>query len=189
MSPIGVATSHSTQAKQTSTAKLWLLMVGVNEYQDEQLPALNYSAFDCQGLAEALANATGQFPHKEVKIFHDFAPQHPSLENVRYSLQQITTTAKPQDTILFYFSGHGIVEANTRQAILCLADTQKSNLLNTGLKLQELLQSLANCAAQNQLVWLDACHSGGMTLRKTIITETSVESHTAISRSFATTRR
>jgi hypothetical protein len=31
--------------------------------------------------------------------------------------------------------------------------------------LYELLQLLSNCKAHQQLVWLDACHSGGMTLR------------------------
>jgi WD40 repeat protein/uncharacterized caspase-like protein len=170
MSPIGVGTSRSTQAKQTNTPKLWLLLVGVNQYQDEQIPSLRYSAVDCQGLAEALINASsGQFSQKEVKIYHDFAPQLPLLETVSGSLKEITTAAKSIDTVLFYFSGHGIIQSNTQQAYLCLADTQKSNLENTGLALQDLLQSLNHCASQNQLVWLDACHSGGMTLRGTIV--------------------
>ncbi|WP_445633389.1 hypothetical protein NSTC745_05044 [Nostoc sp. DSM 114161] len=164
MSPIGIP-SRSTSVKQTAIPKLWLMLVGVNKYQDDGLPSLNYSTVDCQGLAEALVNAAAQFTETEVKIYHDFAPQPPSLENIRASLRQITTAAQPIDSILFYFSGHGIVEPNTQQAFLCLADTQKSDLQNTALALQELLQLLGNSGAQNQLVWLDACHSGGMTLR------------------------
>jgi WD40 repeat protein/uncharacterized caspase-like protein len=167
MCPIGVGTSRSNQVKKTDTGKLWLMLVGVNKYQDEGLPTLNYSSVDCQGLADALTGATRQFPQKEVKIHHDFASLSPSKENVRVSLQEITAAAKPQDMVLFYFSGHGMLEPNSQEAFLCLADTQKSNLQNTGLKLQELLQLLNNCPAQNQLVWLDACHSGGMTLRGT----------------------
>ncbi|MEH2239140.1 nSTAND1 domain-containing NTPase [Nostoc sp.] len=166
MSPIGI-TSGSTSVKQTATPKLWLMLMGVNQYQDDGLPSLSYSTVDCQGLAEALVDAAAQFTQTEVKIYHDFAPQPPSLENIRASLQQITTAAQPIDTILFYFSGHGIVEPNTQQAFLCLANTQKSDLQNTALALQELLLLLGNSGAQNQLVWLDACHSGGMTLRGT----------------------
>jgi len=169
MSPLGVATSRSTQAKQTEAPKLWIMLVGVNQYQDEQLPSLHYSAVDCQGLAKALGDATAQFSQKEIGLYHDFAPESPCLANVHATLQQITTAAKPIDTVLFYFSGHGMVEPNTHQGVLCLADTQKSNLLNTGLALEELLQLLGNCAAQNQIVWLDACHSGGMTLRGAIV--------------------
>ncbi|CAA9586263.1 High-affinity carbon uptake protein Hat/HatR [uncultured Synechococcales cyanobacterium] len=165
MSPLGVGTSRSIQALETGEAKLWILLVGVNQYQDESLPALRYSALDCQGLAEALADATQEFPNKKVIIHHNFAAQAPTLETIRGSLKQIVSEAKSQDTILFYFSGHGVLEPNTQQAILCLADTFKDDLATTGIGLQELLQMLGNCAAHQQLVWLDACHSGDLTLR------------------------
>ncbi len=165
MSPVSIATSRSTHALETGQPKLWLLMVGVNQYQDESLPSLRYSSVDCQGLSEALLEATQGFTQKELKIYHDFAGELPYLQTIRASLKQISTAAKSPDTILCYFSGHGMLEPNTQQAYLCLADTQKDNLVNTALALQELLQLLGNCAAHQQLVWLDACHSGGMTLR------------------------
>ncbi|MEA5506052.1 caspase family protein [Halotia wernerae UHCC 0503] len=165
MSPLGVATSHSTHILEVGETKLWLLLVGVNQYQDQRLPSLRYSAVDCQGLAAALADATQGFPHKEERIYHDFASQLPTLTTVRASLSQITAAAQPQDTILFYFSGHGILEPNSQQAVLCLTDTQTDNLLNTSLSLQELLQLLGDSKAQTQLVWLDACHSGSLTFR------------------------
>ncbi|MBD2344389.1 nSTAND1 domain-containing NTPase [Anabaena subtropica] len=165
MSPLGVATSHSTHTLATGKAKLWLLLVGVNQYQDERLPLLRYSAVDCQGLATALADATERFPEKAEWVYHDFASQLPTLSTVRQSLNQVTNTAQPEDTILFYFSGHGMLESNSQQAILCLADTQTDDLLNTGLGLQELLQCLGDSQAQTQLVWLDACHSGSLTFR------------------------
>ncbi|MBW4573723.1 MAG: caspase family protein [Aphanothece sp. CMT-3BRIN-NPC111] len=166
MSPVSRGTSRSTRALETGEAKLWLLLVGVNQYQDESLPPLRYSALDCQGLVEALAEATQSFPQKTAIAYHDFAAQAPTLSAVRGSIQQIVTDARSQDTILFYFSGHGVIEPNTQQPVLCLRDTQKDNLLATGLELQELLQKLDNCAARQQIIWLDACHSGGMTLRK-----------------------
>ncbi|PAX46665.1 hypothetical protein CK510_29105 [Brunnivagina elsteri CCALA 953] len=161
MSPIARPSSRS----KASTPKLWMLLVGVKGYNDTEISSLNYSAEDCQGLGSALIEASTEFTQTELKIYHDYASQLPVLENVRNSLQQITTAAQPIDTILFYFSGHGILEPNTGQAFLCLADTQKSNLGNTGLAVQEVLQLLSNCASQSQLVWLDSCHSGGMTLR------------------------
>ncbi|BAZ29736.1 WD-40 repeat protein [Cylindrospermum sp. NIES-4074] len=166
MCPRAIAKSHSTQGKQAVTSKLWLLLVGVNQYHDKRLPSLRYSAVDCQILAEALTGAIQeQFPQKEVNIYHDFAQKQPLLTTVRTHLQQITNAAQPLDTILFYFSGHGMLQPENQQAFLCLADTQKDNLQNTGLAVQELLQLLGNSKAQNQLVWLDACHSGGMTLK------------------------
>ncbi len=162
MSPLSVGTSRSTHTLKTGEAKLWIFLVGVNEYQDDSLSSLRYPALDCHGLGEALAKATQGFPNKEVIVHHDFATRAPKLETVRASLQQVISQTKSQDTIVLYFSGHGMVEPKTQQAILCLADTQKDNLLATGLGLQELLQMLGTSSAHQQLICLDACHSGNM---------------------------
>ena len=159
---------HPKPTPQVKSAKLWILLVGVNQYQDRQhLPSLQYSALDCQGLGEALKEATASFPRKEVIIHHDFVDRLPQVADVRRSITKIINSASSEDTILFYFSGHGILETKTRQVVLCLADTDTKQLLATGLPLNTLLKQLSNCAASQQLVWLDACHSGGMTLRGT----------------------
>jgi WD40 repeat protein/uncharacterized caspase-like protein/energy-coupling factor transporter ATP-binding protein EcfA2 len=166
MCPRAVAKRSPKIIPKQEVAKFWLFLVGVNQYQDEKsLPSLQYSALDCQGLGEALTEATESFPAREIILHHDFATHKPNIAQVRDTLQHIVSTAKPQDTILFYFSGHGILEASTQQVVLCLTDTYTDKLLETGLPLQELLQCLGQCAASQQLVWLDACHSGGMTLR------------------------
>ena len=144
-------------------------MIGVNQYQDaEHLSSLQYSALDCRGLGEALTEATASFASKEVIIHHDFVTQRPQLAEVQQSIQYITKSASKDDTILFYFSGHGILDTESQQVALCLADTDTKQLLTTGLPLNNLLKQLTSCPASQQLVWLDACHSGGMTLRGTI---------------------
>lgn len=199
MCPLSVSTSRSVRALERGEAKLWVLLIGVNQYADARLPHLSYSALDCQGLGEAIAAATQTFPQKSVVMHHDFAAggegvgglpsveaaiaatgrlplgtlakwrsgaaQAPTLAAVRASLEHLIAEAKPQDTVLFYFSGHGVLSEETAQAVLCLSDTQRHDLLQTGLGVQELLDRLGQCKAHQQLVWLDACHSGGMTLR------------------------
>ncbi|MFK8183956.1 MAG: caspase family protein [Phormidesmis sp.] len=175
MCPVSLGTSQSIHAaavekqggQNRSEPKLWLLLVGVNQYQDPHLPDLQYSAIDCQGLSEAISEATVAFSHKQTQIHHDNTTNQPTLATVEASLAQMVSQAQSQDTILFYFSGHGFQEAKHQQAVLCLADTQKDSLLETGLGLQKLLDALSQCAARQQLVWLDACHSGKMTLRGT----------------------
>ena len=155
-------------------AKLWVLLVGVDRYQDcQNLASLQYSALDCQGLGEALKDATASFPNKEVIIHHDFAQRLPRLNEVQQSISQITNAASTEDTILFYFSGHGVLDAQTQQVVLCFNDTDTTQLTTTGLPLKHLLKQLSNCAASQQLVWLDACHSGGMTLRGTDLSDPS----------------
>ncbi|MEM9508319.1 MAG: caspase family protein, partial [Cyanobacteria bacterium P01_E01_bin.35] len=162
------AKSRPQAKSKIEPAKLWILLVGVNQYQDQNnLSSLQYSALDCQGLGEALKEATATFTNKEVIIHHDFVSLSPQLSEVQSSIQHILSSVGTQDTILFYFSGHGILETKTQQVVLCLTDTQTEDLLATGLPLNTLLTQLSSCAASQQLVWLDACHSGGMTLRGT----------------------
>lgn len=165
MSPIGVGKTRTNKAKQTVTPKLWLLLIGVNQYLDEDLPSLRYSALDCRGLSEALEVACQQFSQMEMTTFHDFGLQLPLLGDIRGKLAEIKVNAKPEDTVLFYFSGHGVIDGDTQQTFLCLRDTQKDDLANSAIALHELLSILGSCAARQQLIWLDACHSGGMTLR------------------------
>ncbi|MEC4815317.1 MAG: caspase domain-containing protein [Scytonema sp. PMC 1069.18] len=164
MSPLGVGNSHSAHTLKTGEAKLWVFLVGVNHYNDPNLPSLRYPALDSQGLGEALAKATQGFPNKEVILHNDFAALSPNLETIRASLRKLVAQTRSQDTILLYFSGHGMLEQKTQQAFLCLADTQKDNLLTTGLALQELLQILSASSAHQQLLCLDTCHSGDMVL-------------------------
>lgn len=164
MCPRAVHTPQTTN-QTTQLGKLWILLVGINQYRDRELPSLKYSALDCQGLGEALSEATENT--RELILHHDFAARKPELATVRNSLQEIVTSAQSGDTILFYFSGHGLLDPITQQVYLCLADTQKKQLTTTGLPLKDILRLLGNCRASQQLIWLDACHSGGMTLRGT----------------------
>lgn len=164
MPPVGVGASRFASALETGEAKLWVVLLGVNAYQDTTLPSLRYAALDCQGLGEALSEATQAFPQKEFFIHHDLAPEKPTLAAIRSSLRHVAASANIQDTVLVYFSGHGVLDPDSQQTVLCVADTYKEQLLCTGMGLQELLSTLASCAAHSQLLWLDACHSGNMTL-------------------------
>lgn len=164
MPPVGIGASRFTSALETGDAKLWVLLIGVNQYQDETLPSLRYAALDCQGLGEALSGATQAFPQTEFLIHHDLVPETPTLATIQASLQRLVREAKPKDTVLTYFSGHGIVDPTSHQTVLCVADTQTQNALQTGLDLRAMLQTLGDCDAHSQLVWLDACHSGNITL-------------------------
>ncbi len=167
MPPVVVAASRFASALETGTAKLWMLLVGVNHYVDLTLPSLRYAAGDCQGIGASLSAATQAFPHKELSIYHDFAAEFPTHSTVTASLSRIVAEARSQDTVLIYFSGHGVLEPVTQQTVLCLRDTDCRNLLSTGLQIQFVLKQLQNCAAHDRLLWLDACHSGNLSFMGT----------------------
>ncbi len=168
MCPVAVKRSTHQTYQTSNIAQLWALLIGVNDYKDQSLTSLKYSAADCQELGKALEEATQGFQQRQVLTYHDYAANSPSLAAVRESLKQIATHAKETDQVVFYFSGHGVVEQQTQQAVLCLNDTTPSDLLGTGLPISEVLQRLGECAATIQFVCLDACHSGGVSWQPTL---------------------
>ncbi len=144
---------------------IWLLMVGVNEYDDPALQSLQYSAIDCKTLADTLSSVTQIFSGQHFFLHHNLGALAPTRENLLVALQTITANAQPQDTVLVYFSGHGMLDPKTQQAVLCLRDTDTERAIETGLPVGMLLRSLDASQAERQIIWLDACHSGGMSLR------------------------
>ncbi|MEO0924242.1 MAG: caspase family protein [Cyanobacteria bacterium J06643_13] len=154
-----------TSSKQLSSAKLWIVSVGVNYYQDSLIPNLKYCANDCEELAEAFTLATKQFKETEIIALHDEGTT-PNLESVLASIKKFRL-AQPKDTILFYFSGHGELDRDNRP-VLGVTDTkvinnEADNSLSfdpeTGLRLDRLLEEFRNSPAQSQLIWLDACQA------------------------------
>lgn len=176
--------ADSTIALTSGKAKLWAILVGVNVYQDDQIPGLQYSAADCRDLATVLVAATRQFPKKQIIVHHDFGAQLPTGKPVTASFAQVIEQAKPQDTVLFYFSGHGLIDPGSKRAVLCLNDTQSDQLLDTGLQMHKLLQWLDECESRQQLIWLDACHSGELMIpgAKNVVLDTADETTTALVR-------
>ncbi|WP_287130909.1 caspase family protein [Candidatus Cyanaurora vandensis] len=157
MSPVSLGTSRPITT-EVSTACFWGLLIGVNDYAAPGLTRLQYCAADCEGLSEALRVATGA--RQTLFIHHDETLGGATLARVERSLSEIILNAKSQDTVLVYFSGHGVLYQ--QQVVLCLADTDGADLAETGWEVQRLLARLEQCPAQHKLVWLDACHSGGM---------------------------
>ncbi|RQH57538.1 hypothetical protein D5R40_00765 [Okeania hirsuta] len=158
------AGNSNVEKLQTGEAKLLILLVGINQYDDARIKNLNYCVNDCQELKAALELATKLFTNKTIIIHHDNTPEYPHLDVVKNSLEKLVSQATKEDTILIYFSGHGFLYKQTQQPILCLKNTQTNNLTTTGLPVSEILQKLAESGAKYQLIFIDACHSGGTSI-------------------------
>ncbi|MBD2414657.1 hypothetical protein FACHB389_05460 [Nostoc calcicola FACHB-389] len=152
-----IVINPSTQQLERVQGKTWIVLVGVNHYQDPQILDLRYCANDCKELADTLKIVTQQFQETEIIALYDGGDKPPNKLEINNSIQNFRL-AKPEDTVLFYFSGHGYLDSNNRP-ILCVRDTSLEDLAETGLKLDTLLNELRQCKAQRQLVWLDACQA------------------------------
>ncbi|AGY58115.1 caspase family protein [Gloeobacter kilaueensis] len=134
--------------------RLRAVLVGVNSYADPALPDLQFCTADCQQLAQALAHLHRGAIANEIAV-HGGNGAPTSSQSMRWSLERLVETSQPEDTVLFYFSGHGQLDSGG-QVVLCLSDAGGT------LPVGELLAALERCPARQRLLWLDACHGGGL---------------------------
>ena len=149
-------------AAQKQTGTVWAVVVGVNKYP-EGVPSLQYPEADARLLYETLL-AKGIGAKRENIFLLTAEPGQPATlaptrANILRSLREIAAKAKPQDTIWFYFGGHGLDRGG--QSYLVPADIQPADLIGSALAVSDIRNLLAKACPQGQRVLaLDACHSG-----------------------------
>lgn len=139
----------------------YALLVGVGHYQDNGITALTYSGADVKALYRVLTDpALGAYPAENVVMLTDESPadRQPTRSIVLGQLKNwLGAVGKDADSVLFYFSGHGIEEDG--KGYLVPKDAQPGLLSDTGIDLERVNQLLAGTNARVKILMLDACHS------------------------------
>ena len=90
-------------------AEKWALLVGINNYPNDISP-LRYCVVDVVAFRDALVNVAGFKRDKIFLMTDDMEGQmEPTNINVIMRLGILAKQIQPEDTFVFYFSGHGIV--------------------------------------------------------------------------------
>jgi hypothetical protein len=142
-------------------ARLWLFLIGINDYDDARLCSLRFAVADCQDFAAAMHGVTTVFPQRELLIHCGTQHQPFTLAQLHNRLDRLFDPiegVQPEDTVLFYFAGHGAVDPQTQQLYLCLSSTQLDDLPATGLHLKDFLDRLQTAQVGKQVLIIDACH-------------------------------
>jgi hypothetical protein len=86
-----------------------------------------------------------------------------TLDALRRELAALATRAKPDDTVMLFFSGHGarLGDPANQESALIPYDCDPANAASTVLSEAELSAAIASITAQRLVVLIDACHSGG----------------------------
>ncbi|MDB5313644.1 MAG: 5-methylthioadenosine/S-adenosylhomocysteine nucleosidase [Gemmataceae bacterium] len=138
------------------------LVIGIANYQNvKKLPAAVRK--DAEKIAELLQSAAyGGYPPGQVKLLLD---EQATAARIRHELQELGQNAKPGDTVVFFFSGHGGRKPNGPDAgnYLIPYDCNPSNLRNSAIESAELTNFLSASVIKSQrlVVLLDACFSAG----------------------------
>jgi uncharacterized caspase-like protein len=161
--------------------RLWLLPVGINQFQGIS-PLVN-ARKDAQDFACAYAGrqalkTAGVNCSDEGKASSLFKPQNihvpralfdaqATKANILAALDEIAQKAKPSDTFVWFVASHGMLDGNGLFGIVA-ADTKfkcPNNLcteVEGAITSNEILEASKKIKAMKQLVVLDTCHSGGL---------------------------
>jgi len=138
----------------------WALLVGIDQYQREDITPLKGAVADVRAVASALEHYCGFSADKLFMLTSDDPANRPDLGNILVKLEFIASQAKPGDVFLFYFSGHGVSQGEKSYLLPWGADRRNAMLLErTSIPVDMLRDYLAKVSADKIVVVLDACRN------------------------------
>ncbi len=137
------------------TNRLLGVVAGVDRYADPSID-LTYAKSDASRLAAALkARGTSYYAAQDIELLLDNAATGQSISE---TLEKAAASATPEDTILFFFAGHG-AQGEDGRYYLIPSNIDLNSIEKTGLPWARIAAALGRTKAR-AIVILDACHSG-----------------------------
>jgi uncharacterized caspase-like protein len=144
------------------SGSIWALIVGVDKYSTSfQLPPLRFAAADAELLGQALQSIqSGDLPREQVRIMTDSGLHEylPTRGNIVSWLDYMAQRVGPEDTLVFYFAGHGMMADGGEYLLPVDASIAgPGSLARSALSLSLLKEKLAALSARNTIAIIDAC--------------------------------
>jgi hypothetical protein len=144
-------------ARQAFSPRRIALLIGVDEVTDHSFPPLSFATRDVDRLAGVLGDdQQGRFD--QVETIHGA-----SLDDAWESLAALMGQVRRQDTVVVYFSGHGMAgtdDEGVTQLYLALRDTSRGTIEDSGLALHWVQDVFESLPARRKVLVVDACFVG-----------------------------
>lgn len=144
--------------------RLFVVAVAVSDYADDSLD-LTFPRADAESIEAALRRqgGTGQLFDEVIPLF--IADGDANRRNVLAAIERVRRDARPEDMVIFYVASHGVVHQCAGEAArsyhLILHGANRQSVCRDAIGTAELTRSLARIPAQEKLLLLDTCQSGG----------------------------
>jgi hypothetical protein len=148
-------------------ADRWAVVIGIGRYERSEIPALRYTVTDAEAVYRALVDHAG-FTPDHILLLIDSTEKKPTLRNIKWALGTfLARSAKKDDLVIIYFSGHGAPEVDPRgiesdglAKYLVPVDADPNDLYSTALPMDELQTIFDRIEARRVVMFLDSCYSG-----------------------------
>jgi len=155
----------SREQKTTTSKKLTnhLLIIGIDEYEDKDIPDLNNAVKDAKAFKETLL---AQYQFEEVNttcLFNGEATRRNILSTFEDLLNKLTEN----DNLVFYYSGHGeLVKRGRKERGYWLPATAIAGETSSYLANNDIVDLYADSYAHHIFGIVDSCFSGSLFVGK-----------------------
>ncbi|KAB2916020.1 MAG: NACHT domain-containing protein [Bacteroidetes bacterium] len=131
----------------------YLLMIGIDEYNDSEFSRLNSSVKDCLDIKETLFKRYEFFSEKTTELYNEKATNY----RIQSELGSISNLIKPEDNLVIYFSGHGGIDNKTKRGFWIPYDAKNEH--TTWISNETLITYLSKINAKHIFLISDCCFS------------------------------
>jgi WD40 repeat protein len=152
-------------SRKARKPKLWLLAVGVSEYQDTSVQPLNFASADASGFAELMKSQGGKaYSAVEEKVIVD---GQATRTNVLAGLDWLKSNVEAGDMGIVFLAGHGFTMATDHVYYFGSVDVNLQRLTDTGVPYKAILDALTAPNLKGDgtrtVFFIDTCHAGDAT--------------------------
>lgn len=140
-------------------ADCYILSIGINRYENENMN-LTFARNDAEAFAAEISkNGVSLFNKIHTYTLLD---QNATKGGIIATLDKIALEMKKEDLFIFFFAGHGSTVDNTFYFITSeITGMYQADKLLGALQVGELQERFKKLPSLKQVVFVDACHSGG----------------------------
>jgi Caspase domain len=124
----------------------------MDRYDDPEISQLNAPRQDAEALARALA-------HAEIGGFEVTSRINAEAHVVRREIEAFFSERERDDTLLLYFSGHGMKDSEGQLHFIA-SDTRRKLLQSTGVAAAFVNEVMRRSRSRQQILIIDSCYSG-----------------------------
>ncbi len=135
--------------------KYYALIIGINEYQDEDIQDLDNPINDAEQLAGVLTYHYS-FDQENVNVL-----ENPRREDIIKALDKLSNTVTDKDNLLIFYAGHGIWNEQLNQGYWLPSDASMDSK-SYWLSNSTLRDYVGGINSKHTLLISDACFSGGI---------------------------
>ncbi len=171
MSSRGIDIQEIATGNKNANPNMYIISVGINKYKEEKI-RLNYASTDAVSFGSAITASAKKLLNsdgKEHVISYTFSTETNSLywpakDSIQKKMEEIARIAKPEDILVFFFAGHGVLKNGQKNFYLLTAEAtgfEMSGIENkVAISTDELGRWMLNIKANKQILIMDACNSG-----------------------------